>query len=245
MALMTAPLPSKALLAEYSGESLVAACAVLIALETIFVGLRFYARRLTNAEFGWDDVLVAAAWVTNMGLCITCFSLCSAPSTSECDILTTSSDSVYNAGVGRHLIAVEMKDPTLIVAWAKTLFAIDWLYLTSNLLPKVSVVLLYLRVFTNKASRMACYGLLVFLVAVWMSFVVAASLQCFPAEFQWNKKIPGGHCFNIQAYYESTSLPNIFSDLVIATLPLPTIAKLQTSWSRKVGLVFVFLAGSM
>ena len=60
---------SHADLAEYSGGTLLAVCGVLIALETTAVILRFFARRLTQSRFGWDDGLILFAWFVNMGLC--------------------------------------------------------------------------------------------------------------------------------------------------------------------------------
>lgn len=63
--------------------------------------------------------------------------------------------------------------------------------------------------------------------------------------FQWDKTIPGGHCFNVEAYFKSTSVPNIATDLVILVLPLPMVANLKVTLSRKLGLWFVFLVGSM
>lgn len=57
-------------LEEYSGNTLLAIAAVFIVLETIFVGLRYYARSHTTAATGWDDILIPLAWFANIGLCI-------------------------------------------------------------------------------------------------------------------------------------------------------------------------------
>jgi hypothetical protein len=43
---------------------------------------------------------------------------------------------VYHAGVGRHLIYNMQKDPHIIVARAKSLYALEWLYLPSCALPR-------------------------------------------------------------------------------------------------------------
>ena len=57
-------------LTEYSGDKLVTVSAIFITLETLFVILRYYARRLTAAATGWDDVVLSLAWFPNFGLCV-------------------------------------------------------------------------------------------------------------------------------------------------------------------------------
>lgn len=37
---------------------------------------------------------------------------------------------VYDAGVGRHLPAVLLHHPEELATWAKSLYAVEWLYLT-------------------------------------------------------------------------------------------------------------------
>ena len=57
-------------LSEYSGDKVILVSAIFIALETIFVPLRFYARTLTTSARGWDDIIIPAAWLANIGMCI-------------------------------------------------------------------------------------------------------------------------------------------------------------------------------
>lgn len=135
--------------------------------------------------------------------------------------------------------------PADLTAWAKSLYALEWLYLASIALPKMSIVFLYLRIFTDRGVRLICYALLAFVGAVWLSLTIASNFQCVPLAYQWNKMIPGGYCFDIGSYYKATSAPNIFSDIIMLVLPIPTIMKLQTTVLRKLGLLLVFLVGSV
>lgn len=57
---------------ENRGDTLLAICGALIVVETLLVVLRYYARNLTTSSFGWDDAIVPAAWLTNVGLAILC-----------------------------------------------------------------------------------------------------------------------------------------------------------------------------
>ena len=51
------------------GATLVAVSAVFIALDIIFVILRFYSRRLNKTTWGLDDTLICPALVFNLGTC--------------------------------------------------------------------------------------------------------------------------------------------------------------------------------
>ena len=152
---------------------------------------------------------------------------------------------VHDAGVGRHLEAVLATHPEGIVAWAKSLYALEWLYLTSVALPKMSILFLYLRILTNRHARLTCYVLLWAVGAIWLSFMIAFNLQCIPLAYQWDKTIPGGHCFHVDAFFKATSIPNIVTDIIMLILPIPTVLNLQTTTIRKLGLLFVFLVGSV
>jgi hypothetical protein len=55
---------------EYSGNKLVTISIVFIILNCVFVLLRFYARSITRATYGWDDYLIIAGFISNIGLCV-------------------------------------------------------------------------------------------------------------------------------------------------------------------------------
>jgi hypothetical protein len=56
---------------ESSGDMLQTAAIAFIAVNTLFVVLRFYARHITKAGLGWDDFFISVGYVFNIGLCIT------------------------------------------------------------------------------------------------------------------------------------------------------------------------------
>lgn len=229
---------------EYSGNTLLGVAGLFIGLNTVFVTLRYYARRQTTADLGWDDFIIPMAWLANCGLCVFGISTLSLLDQLEFSAKLIIA-MVYDAGVGHHFVSVKMKNPAQIVSWAKSLYAFGWLYLPSVALPKISILALYLRIFTDNRVRRACYVLIAILIANWIAFLFALTFQCSPVAFQWNKTIPGGRCSNISAFYKSTSAPNIVTDIVIMILPIPTIWQLQVSTIRRIGLMFVFLVGSV
>ena len=52
---------------EYTGSKLIAVAITFIALDIIFVGLRYYARSMHKTAIGLDDIFVAPALI----LCLT------------------------------------------------------------------------------------------------------------------------------------------------------------------------------
>lgn len=154
---------------------------------------------------------------------------------------------VHDAGVGRHLIAVALKDPNAIIAWEKSIFALEWLYLTAVAFSKASILSTYLRLFQANAIflRRLTWIMLVVLVLNFIAFAIASNLQCIPFAYMWDKSIPGGKCFDVDAFFKASSAPNIATDVVILGLPIPLVWGLKASFVRKVGLMAVFAAGSM
>lgn len=59
---------------EDSSSQLLAAATVSLALPTILLALRLYARVLTAAKRGWDEFLLPLAWILVVGTCIVCYS---------------------------------------------------------------------------------------------------------------------------------------------------------------------------
>lgn len=152
---------------------------------------------------------------------------------------------VRYAGVGHHIVAVEMDDPNKVILWAKFLIAVPVFYLIAAALPKLVILSIFMRIFTSKTQRIACYVLGAIITCSSIVTVFIAVFQCIPIEYVWDKTIPGGHCIDINAFFLWASFPNILTDSVMLFLPLPVVWKLQTSNHVKLGLTLTFLTGSM
>ncbi|KAF2827650.1 hypothetical protein CC86DRAFT_321914 [Ophiobolus disseminans] len=216
-----------AFLAEDRGPSVLASASVMILLTTIFVGLRYYARYLSSTSFGIQDVIIPFAWLAEIGVCITSIMM------------------VEMAGTGRHMAYVVTQDLAKIAEHFKGIMVLELLHPAAVAFPKLLVVLLYLHILTNKYERIAAKALLALIFATWISFTVAAVFQCAPFAFNWDKTITGGKCFNTQVFANSSSVPNIITDLAVLVLPLRTVWELKISVGRRIGLLLIFLTGSV
>lgn len=148
-------------------------------------------------------------------------------------------------GVGYHEDALRISDPDKLVVWAKFVLIIPEIYLSAVLFPKLAILAIYLRIFNKAPYRITCWVLAAVLVANCIATTIAGFLTCVPLEYLWDPTIPGGHCFDINAYFRWASLTNIVTDVVMLILPLPVIWKIHTSRNVKMGLTFTFATGSM
>ena len=152
---------------------------------------------------------------------------------------------VKDAGTGRHLAYNVQKNPDSFTKHFKGIVVNEFLHPAAVAFPKMVIVILYLRVFTNRLERTLAWGLFAVIVATFISFFVATCVQCIPLQYIWDKTIPGGHCFNTVAFVYSSSAPNIATDVVVIFLPIRTVRDLKVSFVRKLGLMLIFLTGSV
>lgn len=129
--------------------------------------------------------------------------------------------------------------------WAKFAFVIPLLVQIAFALPKLSIVALFLRVFAGRRNRLISWATATILVLNLFAGIIAAFLMCIPLQFMWDKDVPGGRCFNINAWYRWSSFGNILTDVIMLVQPIPVALKLQASTNIKLGVIASFATGSM
>ncbi|PQE14585.1 integral membrane protein [Rutstroemia sp. NJR-2017a WRK4] len=144
------------------------------------------------------------------------------------------------AGVERHIQYVQMHEPQKLVPALKIKYAIAVLYISSFTLPKLSILYLYLDVFSaSRCTRLFTYLLIGVVVATWISETLTSLLQCIPVAAVWNKGIHG-HCVD-----RIKIIPNIITNVAMMVLPLPTIWSLNMTRRINIAVTFTFLLGSV
>ena len=118
------------------------------------------------------------------------------------------------------------------------------LYCGGVTFPKLSILILYLRIFTEKISRIICWALFVIISTLSVVNIFLIVFQCNPRSKAWNPTEPG-HCHNIVLHFVWASFPNIATDVIMLILPLPVIYNLHTRLRVKLGLMATFMIGSM
>ena len=125
----------------------------------------------------------------------------------------------------------------------------QWIYLIVIVATKVSIVLLYLRIFPKTVSprfHKICWVVIAAMLAYGAAFMISFIFQCRPLSYFWNQW-DGEHkgvCLNTEMATYFNSAFNIFFDLVVFFLPVPNLLSLQSRSTRsKIGVVSVFLVG--
>lgn len=227
-----------------SSSNLYAATTIILVLCTILLCLRLWARHLSPAGRGWDDYFLVPSYLCFLAVCILMYSKLPgkfARASREAEFATVA---IPRAGIGRHLPVVLAEDPHKLEMWNFVIYLLDWFYVPSNMLSRVSVVMLYLRIFTSKISRGFCWAVIAFLIANCLAFIISANLECIPLQRTWNKHIEGT-CFNVELWWKLSNIPNVFADVAILCLPLPTIWNLKAGLTKRLGIWMVFLTGSV
>lgn len=117
------------------------------------------------------------------------------------------------------------------------------LWALSVCLPKLSMLLLYSKIFTTALFVNAAKATAVLIFLLGIATILGALLQCQPLAFNWDQTIPGGHCGNQVLSYEITGILNVILDIMTLLLPMPYLASLEMSMGKKLVLIATFAVG--
>jgi hypothetical protein len=126
--------------------------------------------------------------------------------------------------------------------------ALRWFFIAQSpykvvvCLNKVSVILFFLRLFTGRRFRVACWICMAVVVAWSIGTIAATILQCVPIAGSWDKSIHAV-CINSDAFWLAYAILNVLTDALVLTLPLPQIIGLHLKLREKIMLFGVFLIG--
>ncbi|CAG8982843.1 hypothetical protein HYALB_00006653 [Hymenoscyphus albidus] len=103
-------------------------------------------------------------------------------------------------GVGRHFSFWLLNDPPTIVTYLKLQTAVEIIYMASVTFPKIAILTLYLRIFTDRLARALTWVMGAILALFFLGGLVLALAMCQPYRYKWDKTI-NGHCGDILAGY--------------------------------------------
>ena len=111
---------------------------------------------------------------------------------------------------------------------------------------KISILLLYRRIFNTATFRLKT--LIAGLICIaWLLIVIFTDIfQCRPMRLAFEfSEIFGKNCIDIQAYYIGISISNVLLDLVVLYLPIHEVWKLQLPKQKKLMLSGIFMLGGV
>jgi hypothetical protein len=165
---------------------------------------------------------------------------------------------MHNAGMGLHADKVPMDD---IVRMAKFLVVAEILYVFNLVWSKLSILLMYYRIFNFPYFKKMAYIIGTFVIAWYVELwcisppycsetdncrVITVTFMfifiCVPVEKLWYPDTPG-YCNNQVATWVANAASTILTDIAILVLPIPQVWKLQLRRPEKVGVTFAFCLG--
>lgn len=214
---------SPSFLAQSRVPAIYAAVITVSVLCTIAVALRLLCRRFVKAVLWWDDWIILAALLVEWAL-------------SAVVLYQTA-----QLNFGKH---VELMKPWQLVPFAKSLVATQVLYYCAQTLIKISLLLLYHRLFgVDKQFRLALFVAGALIVMWWIASFWDTIFQCVPAQASWDKSIKNAKCQSIRGAALGTGISNLILDVAFLLLPVPMIWRLHVSKRIKVSLTGIFLLG--
>lgn len=191
----------------------------LFALSTLFLVVRILSRQrwLKGAGMGWDDWVAIAAYPFVIGMTVVGYY-----------------EPMYGSGKDVWRIPIEDLQPFL-----KWYYVGEPVYHVTVFLTKVSMVLLYLRIWPERprgAFNWTCISVAILLVITLIAIEVPSVVSCQPISYNWTEKFGGeGWCTNRTAAVYAYSGINIAFDVVVLTLPISRLWKLNLNWTHKIG----------
>lgn len=146
---------------------------------------------------------------------------------------------MHSAGMGIHADKV---DPADIVMMAKWLVVAEILYAWNLGWTKLSLLLMYYRIFHFPYFKKMAWAVGAFVWAWVICITFLFIFICVPVQKLWYPHLPG-HCINQVGTWIANAASTIFTDLVILFMPMPQIWKLQLRKTEKVGLTLAFSLG--
>lgn len=111
---------------------------------------------------------------------------------------------------------------------------------------KISILLMYRRIFDTEAFKKATWVVGTACVAWAIAAILCLVFQCHPMSGMWNPEDTfTNKCINLQAYYRAVASSNMALDVVILFMPLYMVWRLKLEASQKLMLSGIFALGGL
>ncbi|KAJ8133005.1 hypothetical protein O1611_g618 [Lasiodiplodia mahajangana] len=191
------------------------------------VALRFQARRIKGQKIGSDDWTILVALILTIGLTINLL------------IMT------QLGGLGTHEQLDENGlpiDTESALIFGKTIYVLEILTWPTVGVTKISVLLLYKRIFTTPRFIMTVWVLIGFVIAWTIAFIFALAFSCTPVDSQWDYTLDFT-CVDLVALFTTALATDVATDFLVLLLPVYKVWRLQLSRSRRILIIGIFLLG--
>lgn len=209
-------------------NSLILSSSILTGMGTIVLMMRLFSRGVVIRAFGKDDWAMFAAWCCTV-------------------VYLTFLGIAVRFGTG---LRNAQQKPEWLTPALKYVIAIEVIYYIIIYLIKISILLFYLRLVAGRTAkdtfRLLTACTVGFLTAFLFASLVTVFTQCSPLEKAWKpiEYLNKGSCINTTAFFYSTSVINIATDVWVLGLPIKLVWNVHRARIEKFALIAVFTMGS-
>jgi len=197
---------------------------ICLVIVCIVVTMRMYTRIRIVKSLWWDDwctLFALACWIGETGLF----------------------EKAVSWGAGTHVYDLSVADlyPSLLRGWVVAAV----MYSVTMCFSKLSILLLYRRLFPISNFTKRWWVVTGFTVAYSIGGAFASLFQCSPLTSAWSLTVKADYCINTEKFYTANAALNVASDIMILILPIPIVWGLNTDVRKKVILTGLFSMGSI
>ena len=133
------------------------------------------------------------------------------------------------------------------VTYMKVSYSIAMLYFSLIGTIKISILLMYRRIFAVAVDsfRQQSLALGVIVVLWWLSGTTATAVYCVPLQQFWVGPSAGGYCWNYNIFWMVMGAIEVVIDTAILLLPVRMVWPLQLNLQNKIFVIGIFLLGGL
>lgn len=129
-----------------------------------------------------------------------------------------------------------------VVTIAKYLVVAEVLYVFNLVWTKLSILLMYYRIFRFPYFKTWAYIIGAFIILWVICITFLFIFICVPVQKLWYPDLPG-RCINQVSTWIANAVSTIATDVAILILPIPQVWKLQLRISEKIAVLIAFSLG--
>ncbi|KAG9254481.1 uncharacterized protein F5Z01DRAFT_107874 [Emericellopsis atlantica] len=220
----------------------------LFPIAMITIPMRIWVRGVALQALSWDDWMMASMLIFFPTQQAILYFFLDKGAGEHLEVVLATRPEVMTdllkVGTGGHPERGFANETQLTRDGGQGLLAEEFYYVWMQFSVKLCFLLFFFRLSSQRPFRIALWSVIVFHVGSTIAIWLLYALQCQPLEaFYYKERYPDVQCIsNDIAYFIPYSL-NLFVDVCIFVLPLPTIITLQMSSKRKLAVIAVVTAG--
>ncbi|KAJ5289230.1 hypothetical protein N7478_002260 [Penicillium angulare] len=222
----------------YGGsDSIIITTAIFLNISLVAVSLRCFVRLKIVKAFGYDDALMVAAIIFNIG-----FATCGIVGAVYGMGKTPAYLAQHREDIRRGLLVSDCSCSKLrftiyLVSYDKFWWLGQILYAFTVTIARISIALTIIRLTIGRTHLAILYGVIIFSTAVGTVFLFFSVFQCRPVPYYWNHYPETGHCLDINILLGIVYMYSgvtVTCDFILTIFPIYLIWRLQMDRRAKV-----------